>query len=36
MTDGTLHREFLSEPDLAAYRYREQNIYLLFNEPFFT
>lgn len=21
MTDGTLHREFLSEPDLAAYRY---------------
>jgi len=21
MTDGTLHREFLSEPDLASYRY---------------
>ena len=20
MTDGTLHREFLSEPDLASYR----------------
>lgn len=22
MTDGTLHREFLSEPDLASYRYK--------------
>lgn len=21
MTDGTLHREFLSEPDLQSYRY---------------
>lgn len=26
MTDGTLHREFLSEPDLASYRYIFINI----------
>lgn len=24
MTDGTLHREFLSEPDLQSYRYVER------------
>jgi hypothetical protein len=24
MTDGTLHREFLSEPDLQSYRYEGQ------------
>lgn len=23
MTDGTLHREFLSEPDLGSYRYQD-------------